>query len=190
MMTPSEKANVSVMLDIFSAIERRDAQRLAELCQPDVELAWPAALPYGGTTRGLGTEPPTWIHTWAPLQPSEAERSMEPRVVASSGDEVVVLWRQRGRSPSGERFDGPVLAPFTRSMTENWLALRCSISTPRRRQNFWRGPAAAPPSSASAWVARHDPRNVTVDGSWRGSHCAVHRLERLGRCYRKTCCDD
>jgi ketosteroid isomerase-like protein len=63
MMTPSEKANVCVMLDIFSAIERRDAQRLAELCQPDVELSWPAALPYGGTTRGLGTEPPTWIHT-------------------------------------------------------------------------------------------------------------------------------
>jgi hypothetical protein len=31
-MTPSEKANASVMLDIFSAIERRDAQRLAELC--------------------------------------------------------------------------------------------------------------------------------------------------------------
>jgi ketosteroid isomerase-like protein len=113
MMTPSEKANVSVMLDIFSAIERRDAQRLAELCQPDVELSWPAALPYGGTTRGLGTEPPTWIHTWAPLQPSEAERSMEPRVVATSGDEVVVLWRQRGRSPSGERFDGPVLALYT-----------------------------------------------------------------------------
>jgi len=38
---------------------------------------------------------------------------MEPRVVASSGDEVVVLWRQRGRSPSGERFDGPVLALYT-----------------------------------------------------------------------------
>jgi uncharacterized protein len=38
---------------------------------------------------------------------------MEPRVVASSGDEVVVLWRQRGLSPGGERFDGPVLALYT-----------------------------------------------------------------------------
>ena len=38
---------------------------------------------------------------------------MEPRVIASSGNEVVVLWRQRGRSPSGERFDGPVLALYT-----------------------------------------------------------------------------
>jgi uncharacterized protein len=112
MMTPTEKANATVMLDIFRAIERRDSQRLAELCQPDVELSWPAALPYGGTTRGLGTDPRTWIHTWAPLQPTETERSMEPRVVGSSGDEVVVLWRQRGRSQSGERFDGPVLALY------------------------------------------------------------------------------
>ena len=113
MMSPTEKANATVMLDIFNAIERRDAQRLAELCHPDVELSWPAALPYGGTTRGVATEPPSWMHTWAPLQPTDAERSMEPRLVASSGDEVVVLWRQRGRSASGERFDGPVLALYT-----------------------------------------------------------------------------
>lgn len=37
---------------------------------------------------------------------------MEPRVIASSGDEVVVLWRQRGLSPDGERFDGPVLGLY------------------------------------------------------------------------------
>jgi len=108
-----EKANATVMLEIFSAIERRDPQRVADLCHPDVEFSWPAELPYGGTTRGLQAEGPTWIHTWAPLQPTEAERSMEPRVVGSSGDEVVVLWRQRGLSPIGERFDGPVLALYT-----------------------------------------------------------------------------
>jgi ketosteroid isomerase-like protein len=113
MKTASETTNASVMLDIFSAIERRDAERLAALCQPDVELSWPAALPYGGTTRGIATGPPSWIHTWTPLQPTEAERSMKPRVVASSGNEVVVLWHQRGRSPSGERFEGPVLALYT-----------------------------------------------------------------------------
>jgi ketosteroid isomerase-like protein len=38
---------------------------------------------------------------------------MAPRVVGSNGDEVVVLWRQRGLSPSGERFDGPVFALYT-----------------------------------------------------------------------------
>lgn len=96
-----------------SAIERRDPNRLAELCHPDVEFCWPAALPYGRTSRGFRTDPPIWIHTWAPLQPTEAERSMEPQVVASNGNEVVVLWRQRGVSPAGERFDGPVLALYT-----------------------------------------------------------------------------
>src|SRR5262245_40556639 len=111
-MTHTEKANATVMLDIFSAIERRDPQRLSELCHPDVEFSWPTSLPYGGTTCGLRTEGPTWIHTWAALQPTEAERNMEPRVVGSNGDEVVVLWRQRGLSPDGERFDGPVLGLY------------------------------------------------------------------------------
>jgi ketosteroid isomerase-like protein len=37
---------------------------------------------------------------------------MDPRVVAGTGDEVVVLWQQRGLSPAGDRFDGPVLALY------------------------------------------------------------------------------
>jgi len=34
---------------------------------------------------------------------------MDPRVVAANEDEVVVLWKQRGLSRSGDRFDGEVL---------------------------------------------------------------------------------
>jgi hypothetical protein len=41
--------------------------------------------------------------TWFSLQPTEAER-MDPRVVATSDDEVVVLWHQRGRSPASDAF--------------------------------------------------------------------------------------
>jgi ketosteroid isomerase-like protein len=37
---------------------------------------------------------------------------MSPRVVAASDHEVVVLWRQRGISPDGERFDGEVLGLY------------------------------------------------------------------------------
>jgi ketosteroid isomerase-like protein len=37
---------------------------------------------------------------------------MDPSVVAANGDKVVVLWRQRGLSPSGERFDGEVLGLY------------------------------------------------------------------------------
>ena len=36
---------------------------------------------------------------------------MDPRVVAANEDEVV-LWRQRGVSPSGERFEGEVLGLY------------------------------------------------------------------------------
>ncbi len=37
---------------------------------------------------------------------------MDPRVVAANEDEVVVLWRQRGLSRSGDRFDGDVLGLY------------------------------------------------------------------------------
>jgi ketosteroid isomerase-like protein len=37
---------------------------------------------------------------------------LEPRVVAANEDEGVVLWRQRGVSPSGERFEGDVLGLY------------------------------------------------------------------------------
>jgi ketosteroid isomerase-like protein len=108
----STHENVALMLEMFSAIERRDERRAAELFDPDVELHWPASLPYGGTARGLTRAGPRWIDTWDPLQPNEADRRMDPRVVAASQDEVVVLWRQRGVSRTGERFDGEVIGLY------------------------------------------------------------------------------
>jgi ketosteroid isomerase-like protein len=112
--------NVQVMLEIFRSIERRDAQRVGDLCHPDVEFHWPPSLPYGGASRGRPGTSPTWSDTWLPLQPGETERKMDPRVVAASDDEVVVLWRQRGISPAGDRFDGPVLGLY--QMREGKLA--------------------------------------------------------------------
>jgi uncharacterized protein len=112
LMSRTEHANTRVIREIFSAIERRDPQRLVELCHPDVEFHWPPVLPYGGTSRGLKTEPPSWGHTWIPLQPTDAERRMDPRIVAASDDEVIVLWRQRGVSPGGDRLDSQVLALY------------------------------------------------------------------------------
>ena len=108
----SSTENVKVMLNIFSTIERRDTQRFLDLVHPDVEMHWPASLPYGGTARGLKPEEPTWSTTWIPLQPSAAEQRMDPRVVAASEDEVVVLWRQRGVTPAGDRCDEEVLGLY------------------------------------------------------------------------------
>jgi uncharacterized protein len=103
----SSTENVRVMLEIFSAIERRDPQRVFELCEPDVQFLWPPSLPYGGASPGSA-----WAETWVPLQPTEAERKMDPRVVAAGSDEVVVLWQQRAVSPAGEVLETPVLGVY------------------------------------------------------------------------------
>jgi len=104
--------NVGVVLDIFSAIERRDERRFRELIRPDLVIHWPPSLPYGGISSNLKREGATWSETWIPLHPTEAERTMDPRVVAASGKEVVVLWRQRGVTQDGNRFDGEVLGLY------------------------------------------------------------------------------
>ena len=101
----SGAANRKLLLDVFRAIEQRDDKRFRELLHPDFALHWPPSLPYGGSKAR------TW-RTWEPLQPGETERRMDPRVVAASEDEGVVLWRQRGVSPSGERFEGEALGLY------------------------------------------------------------------------------
>jgi len=103
----SSSENVQVMLEIFSAIERRDSQRVFELCQPDVEFLWPPSLPYGGTSPGSA-----WANTWLPPQPTEAERRMDPRVVAAGPEEVVILWQQRAVNPAGDGLETPVLGVY------------------------------------------------------------------------------
>jgi ketosteroid isomerase-like protein len=100
----TRQKNIEVMLKLFSAVERHDEQKQRALYQPNVEFHWPPSL-YGGSRLG-------WDEIWLPLQPSAAERRLDPRVVAASEDEVVVLWRQRGVSPTGERFEGEVLGLY------------------------------------------------------------------------------
>jgi ketosteroid isomerase-like protein len=104
--------NIEVMLKLFGAIERRDEETLLSLYQPDVEFHWPTSLPYGGTSRGLAVDRPSWEETWIVLQPTEAERRFDPRIVAASDDEVVILYHQRGMSPSGETLDAEVLGVY------------------------------------------------------------------------------
>ena len=104
--------NVDVVREIFRAIEQRDAARLLELFHPDVEFHWPPSLPYGGNLREKPGNTPTWAETWIPLQPTENERQMSLRIVAASSDEVVGLWRQRGRSAGGDRCDVEVVGLY------------------------------------------------------------------------------
>jgi ketosteroid isomerase-like protein len=102
----SIEENTKLVLSVFTAVEQRNDQRFSELLHSDFEIHWPTSLPYGA---GKGR---TWTDTWNPLQPTQAERRMDPRVVAANGNEIVVLWRQRGLSASGDRFDGEVLGLY------------------------------------------------------------------------------
>jgi uncharacterized protein len=114
------QSNVEVVLGAFRAVEERDPDALFALYHDDVEFHDAPSLPYGGSVRGkaairaqLEAAPEaTWLGTWGPLQPTEAERRMDPRVVATEGDEVAVLYTQRALSPNGERLEAPVLGLY------------------------------------------------------------------------------
>lgn len=98
-------AAADIVLRAFAAVERRDAERLRELYHRDVEFRWPTSL--------LASRPEqTWDDIWDPLQPTERERRMSPRLIAASEREVVVLWHQRGRSPEGKSIDAEVLGLY------------------------------------------------------------------------------
>lgn len=105
---------VDVVLQVFRAVEQRNPQLALEVYHPDVEFHWPPSLPYGGSSYGLEESKerrPGYAETWSPFQ-TDADRQLDPRVVAASDDEVVVLWRQRGRSATGELLDTPVLGLY------------------------------------------------------------------------------
>lgn len=108
------RTNEDVILDLFSAIEEHDLERVFAIYHPEVEFHWPTALPYGGSHTGLG-EPgtPTWRDSWLPLQPTAAERSLDGRVIASRGDEVVAIYHQRGRDRDGNVIDDQVIGLYT-----------------------------------------------------------------------------
>jgi len=92
-----------VVMRALRAVEERDERSEAELFHPEIELHWPPSLRY--RERG------GWTATWDPFQ-GAPERRLDPRLVAASDDEVVVLWQQRGRGAHGERLEVPVLGLY------------------------------------------------------------------------------
>jgi ketosteroid isomerase-like protein len=105
---------IRIVLEAIAAVERRDEEALRRLYHPEVEFHWPRSLPYGGSSRGgvRDSTGPGWGGIWDPFQPTEAERRLDPRVVAASNREAAVIWRQRGINAAGERFDGEVLGLY------------------------------------------------------------------------------
>jgi uncharacterized protein len=104
---------VDVVMQVFRSVEERNPQLAAEAYHDDLEFHWPRPLPYAGSSYGLKSSMerrPGWAETWGRFQ-SESDRGLGARVVASSDDEVVVLWHQRGRD-RGQELDTPVLGLY------------------------------------------------------------------------------
>jgi ketosteroid isomerase-like protein len=110
------RASTGIVMEAFDAVERRDQRRLIQLYHPEVEFHWPPSLPYGGSSRGIAAQQDrsaaAWDQVWDPLQPTERERRMDPRVVAATDREVVVLWHQRALNPAGQRLDMETLGIY------------------------------------------------------------------------------
>jgi ketosteroid isomerase-like protein len=103
-----------IVLQLFRAVEERDATKLFALYHPQIEFHEASSLPFGGSYIGLEAvleHGRAWQETWDRLQDDD-ERRMEPRIVAAAGDEIVVRWRQRASLSSGEQLDSPVLALY------------------------------------------------------------------------------
>ena len=111
-MLSKEQENSKTILAIFRSIEERNNAQFQSYIQPEFEIHWPLSLPYGGAFRGFERQPHGWGATWQPLQPTEADRKMDAKIVAAQGDDVVVLWHQRGRTPRGDSLDEEVLGLY------------------------------------------------------------------------------
>jgi hypothetical protein len=113
-------SDAEVVLRAIKAVEERDGGTLLELYHEDIEFHEAPSLPYGGVVDGLrslmeqleSAPEDTWLGTWDPVQPTEAERRFDPRVISEKDGEVVVLYQMRAVAPDGERFESPVIGLY------------------------------------------------------------------------------
>lgn len=111
--------NIEIVRELFELVEGRGPgatpdekwSAYAAKYDPEVVIHEAPSLPYGGDYQGAD----------AVTRHSQGYRSawdgaggpypMEPRFMAA-GDEVVVLWRQRGRAADGRMFDMPAISVY------------------------------------------------------------------------------
>lgn len=106
--------NEEIALTTIRCVEQRNLERLHELYHPDVAFHWQPGLPYSGDFSGskMAAMTETFAEVWGPLQPDDATRRMDPRVVASHGDLVIVEYTWRARRPDGATFETETLAKY------------------------------------------------------------------------------
>jgi ketosteroid isomerase-like protein len=97
------------MRRLFQAIAERDLEPAIESSHPDVVIAEPRSLPYGGDHRGtdgVRQHAIGWFTAFGP----EFELAA-PRFVEDDGH-VVVTWRLRAPARNGESLDMPMVGVY------------------------------------------------------------------------------
>src|SRR5215217_2993209 len=156
-MNMNADAHIQVVLEVFAAIEQRDAARFQAHTHPGVTICWPPSLPWNAGVPGRldedGHHALSWLEVWAPLQPTAAERQMDPE---SSPPPTTGSWCSGASGDAA--LPGCALTArcwaCTRSGGSGWPAPRCSISTPTR-------------SGASSLTPTADNRVARCPGSRR-----------------------
>jgi hypothetical protein len=103
------------MLTLLAAIERREGELIQQLYHPDIEFHWPPGLPYSGVYKGgtLGKMQECFGSIWTALQPTEEQRRMDPRVLATGPEgRVIVHYTWKGLSRDGVAFQTETLADY------------------------------------------------------------------------------
>ena len=108
-------ANVAAIRRLVAAVERRDLTGVLAAYHPDVVIHEAASLPYGGTYHGLDgatRHAHAYEEAWAPLQEAMT-RSLDAEVLDAGEHLVVLLWRQRARTPDGRgALDAPAVSVY------------------------------------------------------------------------------
>ena len=104
--------DIARVRSVYAAMDRRDADELAEALAHDVEWTLPESLPWGGTRHG-----PDGIHAMVELHAEHVDGSwFDPDDFLDTGDRIIVLGRARGCvKETGEEFEVPFAHVWTLS---------------------------------------------------------------------------
>lgn len=105
--------NVDAVRRLFKSVEERDLAGVLAAYDPEIVIREAESLPYGGGYHGLeGAQQHArgYVQTWSHFQ-SSADKATDP-VFLDAGEHTVVLWRQRGSTGDGRKFDLPVVSIY------------------------------------------------------------------------------
>jgi len=103
-----------IVLRAFEAVDTRNEALFDSIAHPEATFVWPDSLHAHHFKTMSGRAATNYEETWDPVQPLTdfPTRRMDPEIIASRGDRVVVLWHQRGVNRAGQTFDMEVLGLY------------------------------------------------------------------------------